>query len=222
MTLTGGEQGATRVDERRQQLVFFTNKKGVARGTGFLPGSQAEVWLFSTPTSLGTTSVRADGSWEIEFLVPGDVAAGQHTIQAEGTGPDGQDRALAALVAVDTDPGIARNRKVTKTMVLTFDPMSSNLNPKQEHELKRLLRGKGLYKVRTTGYVQPAGMTRNDLKLSWERAMAAAAFIDRRRLVLQTDINFSGVAKGRRAAGKDACAKVENRCTVVELVYRRG
>lgn len=97
--LAGNEEGATTTVDG--QLVFFIEREGVASGYGFLPGSTAEVWLASEPRFLGTVDVNDDGTWEKVFDVPRDIAAGEHTIQAEGIGFDGSDQAVNAGVMIN-------------------------------------------------------------------------------------------------------------------------
>ena len=103
MDLQGNEEGATRLDEVEQTLVFFAGKEGLATGRGFQPGSEAEVWLFSTPTFLGATQVLSDGTFSRTFDVPPDIDVGAHVIQAEGIDTNGQPKAIAAGVIVASD-----------------------------------------------------------------------------------------------------------------------
>ena len=103
MDLQGNEDGAARLDEIRQTLVFFTGKQGLATGRGFLPGSEAEIWLFSTPRFLASTRVQTDGTFSRTFDVPPDIEVGEHVIQAEGLDTNSQPKAIAAGVIVASD-----------------------------------------------------------------------------------------------------------------------
>ena len=47
---------------------------------GFEPGSQVEVWLFSTPTKLGSAVVGADGSINGLFTIPMGIKSGSHRV----------------------------------------------------------------------------------------------------------------------------------------------
>ena len=100
--LAGNEADATTVEDG--QLIFFSGREGIASGIGFLPGSEAEVWIASTPRYLGTVTVASDGTWTQVFDVPSDIADGEHTIQAEGTGASGGDRAVNAGVMIRSAP----------------------------------------------------------------------------------------------------------------------
>jgi hypothetical protein len=68
-------------------------------GDGFLPGTRADVWLFSTPTLLGTVTIGPDGSFTGLVPVTG-IAIGEHTLQLQGVGRDGYVRAANLGVAV--------------------------------------------------------------------------------------------------------------------------
>jgi len=69
-------------------------------GTGFLPGSLVDVWLFSKPTFLGTVKVGANGSFEGSLKVPASMPIGGHTLQANGLTPDNEVRSLNLGVQV--------------------------------------------------------------------------------------------------------------------------
>jgi hypothetical protein len=69
-------------------------------GTEFLPGSIVEVWIFSQATLLGTTLVRADGTFADVFDVDGSLPPGDHTLQANGMTTDGRVRSMSLGVRV--------------------------------------------------------------------------------------------------------------------------
>ena len=73
-------------------------------GNGFLPGTRADVWLFSTPTLLGTVTIGPDGSFSGDVPVTG-ITVGEHTLQLQGVGTDGYVRAANLGVAVVTRTG---------------------------------------------------------------------------------------------------------------------
>ncbi len=81
-------------------------------GSGFLAGSTAEVWMFSTATFLGTAIVGADGSFDGAFLIDDLLAAGDHTIQLNGTGADQRVRSTSMGVRIDDPDAPARERVV--------------------------------------------------------------------------------------------------------------
>ena len=72
-------------------------------GDGFLPGTRADVWLFSEPVLLGTVTIGADGTFAGTVPVEG-IATGEHTLQLQGVGTDGYVRAANLGVVVVPRP----------------------------------------------------------------------------------------------------------------------
>ncbi|TWH75726.1 titin [Modestobacter roseus] len=69
-------------------------------GTGFLPFSTATIVIYSEPQVLGTVTTDADGNFSREVEVPATLAAGQHSLVASGTAPDGTERFMRMDVTV--------------------------------------------------------------------------------------------------------------------------
>ena len=84
-------------------IILNSGAETTVTGVGFKPGSTVEVWLFSTPTLLGTTIVLQDGTFSLPVTVPGNTPAGSHTLQAEGLTTAGDLRAVSAGVIVSKD-----------------------------------------------------------------------------------------------------------------------
>ncbi len=61
-----------------------------ASGAGLLPGSRAELWVFSTPRLLATGTADAEGAVTISSYLPADLPEGSHTVLLKGTDADGQ------------------------------------------------------------------------------------------------------------------------------------
>ena len=57
---------------------------------GFKPGSSVEVWLFSTPTQLGTAVVGTDGTVSGTFRLPAGTKSGSHRIVISTKLPNGK------------------------------------------------------------------------------------------------------------------------------------
>ena len=99
-----GEGGTVRSTEGGATMELVRNETALVSGSGFLPGSRADVWLFSTPTLLGTVTIDAEGNFVGEINVdPNAVAVGDHTLQLQGVGQDGYVRAANVGVVV-SDP----------------------------------------------------------------------------------------------------------------------
>jgi hypothetical protein len=97
-----GCQITTNADGRQ---VLELEERGLAKvaGEGFKPGTPVYVWLFSEPTFLGELTVNADGSFTGNVAL-GDVAAGEHTLQVNGTSFDGLPRTANLGVVVTPVP----------------------------------------------------------------------------------------------------------------------
>jgi hypothetical protein len=87
------------------EAMSFTRDAPVAfSGEGFMPGTRADVWLFSDPTLLGTVDINEDGTFAALFAVDSAfVPTGNHTLQIQGVGDDGFVRAANLGVQV-VDP----------------------------------------------------------------------------------------------------------------------
>lgn len=84
-----------------QNLAFTRDAPMVFAGAGFMPGTRADVWLFSEPTLMGTVDIAADGTFEASFAVDSNfVPTGNHTLQIQGVGDDGFVRAANLGVVV--------------------------------------------------------------------------------------------------------------------------
>lgn len=87
-----------------KKLRLQTGGKARFRGEGFQPGSRVRVRVFSDPMDMGEVTIDADGSFDAEFDLPPGLPDGEHTVQFEGTDPDGRPLVLAAGVLVaDSD-----------------------------------------------------------------------------------------------------------------------
>ena len=99
------------------ETLAFTRDAPVAfSGTGFMPGTRADVWLFSNPILVGTVNIAADGTFSTNFAVDSNfVPTGNHTLQMQGVGTDGyvksanlgvvvQDEMNTPVLPVEVDP----------------------------------------------------------------------------------------------------------------------
>ena len=77
------------------------NRTITVSGAGWLPGSTVTITLQSTPLTLGTAQVAADGTFSATVQIPCDVTPGQHTVTGSGTGSDGLPHSVSAALSVD-------------------------------------------------------------------------------------------------------------------------
>lgn len=112
------EQGGVEPAEGGALLKLVRNETALVSGSGFMPGTRADVWLFSDPTLLGTVTIDENGEFTGEVNIdPNMIPVGQHTLQLQGVGEDGYVKAANMGVLVD-DP--AEAVADTATASLTF------------------------------------------------------------------------------------------------------
>lgn len=89
-------------DEGGALLQLVRDETAVVSGSGFMPGTRADVWLFSEPTLLGTVDIDENGEFSGDVNIDANVVAiGEHTLQLQGVGEDGYVRAANLGVVVN-------------------------------------------------------------------------------------------------------------------------
>jgi hypothetical protein len=90
--LSGGSPVTAAIPDARLTVV----------GSGFVPGSRVELFVYSDPEPLGTTTADADGSIAAGIVIPADLELGAHTVVARGFSADGLENGygVAALAVV--------------------------------------------------------------------------------------------------------------------------
>ena len=95
------EDGGVQATDGGASLNLVRNETARVSGDGFMPGTRADVWLFSEPTLLGTVAIDEEGRFDGEVNIDGRViAVGDHTLQLQGVGEDGYVRAANMGVTV--------------------------------------------------------------------------------------------------------------------------
>lgn len=69
-------------------------------GSGYAPGSTVGLYVYSTPTLLGTVVVDGTGSFSRTVTLPAALAPGAHHLVAAGVDPSGQSRYLTSAITV--------------------------------------------------------------------------------------------------------------------------
>ena len=123
VAINPGEARATRYDNETSRFIIRAGLEVSLEGSGYLPESSVEVWLFSTPTLVGVTNVALDGTWTLSFTVPTSLESGVHHLQIEGTTVDGDDQAIRAGLLVENadetqSPSVTGGRSRTLEYVL--------------------------------------------------------------------------------------------------------
>lgn len=98
-----GENGGVDSGANGGASVTFVRDQGaLVSGDGFMPGTRADVWLFSDPTLLGSVQIDDTGAFSGEVNIDGAVVTvGEHTLQLQGVGEDGFVRAANLGVIVE-------------------------------------------------------------------------------------------------------------------------
>ncbi|GEM_PF-1467887 len=95
------DSGTVESTEGGASVTLVRDKPLEISGIGFMPGTRADVWLFSDPTLVGSAIVTETGEFVAEMLVDSNfVAVGEHTIQLQGIGEDGYVRSANLGVSV--------------------------------------------------------------------------------------------------------------------------
>lgn len=115
--LSGGAGGVEAGQDGSVQVTLVRDQGAAVSGSGFMPFTRADVWLFSTPTLLGTVDIDENGEFNGVVNVDGTVvAAGEHTLQLQGVGEDGYVRAANLGVVVSDEPSSAPIVTSTESM----------------------------------------------------------------------------------------------------------
>jgi hypothetical protein len=93
-------------------------------GVGLLPNSEFAVYLFSEPTLLGVGKSDAAGKFFASFVVDKDFPLGNHTLQINGTLPDGKSSSISMPVTVIENADIARSQAMPKTILIDENPVT--------------------------------------------------------------------------------------------------
>jgi len=102
-----GENGGVSSGEGGAVVTFVRDQGAVVSGEGFMPGTRADVWLFSDPTLLGTVDIDANGEFNGTVNIDGNVVTvGEHTLQLQGVGEDGYVRSANLGVTVADEPPV--------------------------------------------------------------------------------------------------------------------
>lgn len=80
--------------------------------SGFNPESELEVWLFSTPLRLGTTSVQYSGTARATFTVPLGVETGKHGVVLTGVNPREERSIFSVGIMIGSKGGVSTIGKI--------------------------------------------------------------------------------------------------------------
>ena len=117
----GAEDGGVDGSEGGASIKLVRDESAQVSGEGFMPGTRADVWLFSEPTLLGTVTIDDDGRFDGEMNIDGEVvSAGEHTLQMQGVGVDGYVRSANMGVVVDDSSVAAAEETAQASMAVIW------------------------------------------------------------------------------------------------------
>ena len=95
-------------------ITLTQSRSAAVSGEGFQPDTRVDVWLFSTPTLLGSMIVSAGGSFSGEVYLDSRFAIlGEHTLQLQGVAEDGFVKAANLGVVVQESVVLASDGAAT-------------------------------------------------------------------------------------------------------------
>lgn len=100
----------TPTDPTNITIVLIQGLTASTSGTGFKPGTVANVYLYSSKILLGKALVGTDGTFKATFPVSTTIAIGPHTMQVVGIALTGDDRKADVGLLVESDPNKAIKR----------------------------------------------------------------------------------------------------------------
>ena len=108
------DSGATRALDSDGNLRLASGDVVRINVGGFKPGSDVDVWLFSTPTHMGTSVVGADGQVSGSFTVPEGIEEGSHRIAVTAKLSNGKSATFTLGIAVGE---IAKTSTVARVLI---------------------------------------------------------------------------------------------------------
>lgn len=100
LRISADDQGSVRTDADGRIVIQHGGSVHVS-GSGFKPGSTADLWLFSTPVLLGEPAVDRHGDFAATYAIPASTPAGAHTLQINGLSADGELRTAITGVVLE-------------------------------------------------------------------------------------------------------------------------
>ena len=97
-------------------------------GKGLAPNSEFAVYLFSEPTLIGIGKTDARGQFFASFPVEDNLPLGDHTLQVNGTLPDGKTSSISMPVVLVDTLATAQIQAMPKTILIDNNPVEAATN----------------------------------------------------------------------------------------------
>jgi hypothetical protein len=157
----------------KMAIDLVEGSRAAFNGQGFRPNTEVKVYLFSTPTFLGTVTTDANGSYFGNLPVPAGLEIGEHTLQLGGYLPSG-------LLITQSLPVLISAKVSVRSLKTYFIGGSAVLTATQKASLSKFaasLKSKKIVSVSVLGLVQKTSYTAKDLALASARAKVVAAYL---------------------------------------------
>ena len=82
-------------------LIVQPSRMASFSGTGFMPDTNVDIYIFSTPRLLGSIRTDSSGNFNGSITIPSDLEAARHTLQLNGYAPTGEVRSLSLGVKLE-------------------------------------------------------------------------------------------------------------------------
>lgn len=209
----------------QNQLVIKEGQGVYVAGEGFKPNSEIRVYIFSTPTLIGTTTTTANGAFAALFPIPTTLDEGLHTLQLNGMSSLNDLRSASIPVIYEKakilvpeptptptpDEGSSAPPVVGKRTLLVI-PFAFNkyaVGESQKSIIKSLSLKPGAT-VKVIGYAQPSSKQK-DIAISLDRALEVKFAVAK----LISKAKFQVLGSGPK--NNKLCAPYKNKCVVVTI-----
>ena len=202
------------VADSSARVVIEKGNTVTTSGTGFKPNSQVDVYVYSTPTWLGSVITDQFGNFTTTLPMPASLPEGDHTFQAQGLTPDEVTRTAAVPItlvpaAVVVKPGSLR-------FEVYFAMNSTVISKAQKAKIVSMVK-MALAKAATTakistrveGWVQPNPNPGNIKYLSTNRAKNVRDALKAAGLTGTFTLKFPGLEKDNVPRARHASVIIE-------------
>jgi outer membrane protein OmpA-like peptidoglycan-associated protein len=174
----------------KMAMDLVEGSRAAFNGQGFKPNTEVKVYLFSTPTFLGTVTTDATGSYVGNLAVPAGLEIGEHTLQLGGYLPSGS-------LVTQSLPVLISAKVSVKTLKTYFVGGSYVLSVSSKASLAKLaasLKSKKIVSVNVLGFVQKTSYSARDLALATARAKSVAAYLKQLKVAAVIKARSNGLA----------------------------
>jgi outer membrane protein OmpA-like peptidoglycan-associated protein len=179
-------------------IVLVQGGMAKVSGSGFIPGTNVDVYVFSANVFLGAVLVKSNGTYSATLPIPATLSAGNHTVLSQGYVKSGKRASVSAGVVV-----LAKNR--AQLTLFPFAVGSNALTRTMENQINNFaqtLKKDGASSVVVTGYTDIHGGAAYNLALGERRSTTVLAYLKLTlaRIGATTKVSgYSALSKGSTA-----------------------